>query len=211
MDTSLFRIVKLMLKRLLVNQFLRHPEVNLLLDHFEKICGVPKGRMWRRQRKNYSKNWYPNGFRCGEENKKRMWRWQGEFLLTSWLISGLPSYPGGESLRPAEHGGWRNSFRSGDIDMAKILEEQRKVLMPKYLTDVYLGPEYSDKEVEMAIRRAKLSGKAKRVKNIERIAAEAVAKGKIVGWFQGRMEFGPRALGNRSLWPYQQIGILIRL
>ena len=81
----------------------------------------------------------------------------------------------------------------------RFLEEQRKVLMPKYLTDVYLGPEYSDKEVEMAIRRAKLSGKAKRVKNIERIAAEAVAKGKIVGWFQGRMEFGPRALGNRSL------------
>ena len=35
--------------------------------------------------------------------------------------------------------------------------------------------------------------------NIERICAEYISKGKIIGWFQGRMEFGPRALGNRSI------------
>ncbi len=65
------------------------------------------------------------------------------------------------------------------------------------MTDAYLGPEYSDAEVEQALRS---SGNAyTRCENIEEKAAELLAAGKIVGWFQGRMEFGPRALGNRSI------------
>src|ERR1700746_2883743 len=40
---------------------------------------------------------------------------------------------------------------------------------------------------------------ARRSKSPARDAAEMIADGNIVGWFQGRMEFGPRALGNRSL------------
>jgi len=64
----------------------------------------------------------------------------------------------------------------------------------------YLGPSYSDKEVESV---------AKRVKGVYHFyhsdqplldqVAGLLAKGKVVGWFQGRMEFGPRALGNRSI------------
>lgn len=38
-----------------------------------------------------------------------------------------------------------------------------------------------------------------KVDNIEQVAAACVARGKIVGWYQGRTEFGPRALGNRSI------------
>ncbi|MBK8659450.1 MAG: hypothetical protein IPN22_11425 [Bacteroidetes bacterium] len=39
----------------------------------------------------------------------------------------------------------------------------------------------------------------KRINNVSDTAAELIAQGKVIGWFQGRMEFGPRALGNRSI------------
>ncbi|TDQ31154.1 carbamoyltransferase family protein [Zeaxanthinibacter enoshimensis] len=61
----------------------------------------------------------------------------------------------------------------------------------------YIGTEYSDKEIEKAIGGAKL--KARKVENIAREAAKMLAEGKIIGWFQGRMEIGPRALGSRSI------------
>jgi carbamoyltransferase len=64
----------------------------------------------------------------------------------------------------------------------------------------YLGPEFSDKEVRRALER--YDAKASRFDNFEDLAADVAAKlaaGDVVGWFQGRMEFGPRALGNRSI------------
>jgi carbamoyltransferase len=61
----------------------------------------------------------------------------------------------------------------------------------------FLGPEFDRSEILEAV---KLSGlKHRRSKTPARDAAEMIAAGKIVAWFQGRMEFGPRALGNRSL------------
>ena len=61
----------------------------------------------------------------------------------------------------------------------------------------YLGPSFRQREILEAV---KLSGfKHKISKNPARDAAKMIADGKIVAWFQGRMEFGPRALGNRSL------------
>jgi len=60
-----------------------------------------------------------------------------------------------------------------------------------------LGPSFPDPEIEVAIRKHNLV--VKRLDHPERNAAEAIAAGKVVGWFQGRMEFGPRALGNRSI------------
>jgi carbamoyltransferase len=63
-------------------------------------------------------------------------------------------------------------------------------------TNAYLGPEYSDEEVERILRHTSLSHR--RV-DITKEVARLLANGKIVGWFQGRMEWGPRALGNRSL------------
>lgn len=67
------------------------------------------------------------------------------------------------------------------------------------LCDVYLGPEYSDDEIEAELKKQnvvyeKLSADAL----IDR-AAQAINTGYVVGWFQGRMEFGPRALGHRSM------------
>ena len=65
------------------------------------------------------------------------------------------------------------------------------------MRDAYWGPGYTDKEVETALKRAKVS--YKKLRNIEKTTAKHIANGKIVGWFQGRLEWGPRALGNRSL------------
>lgn len=62
---------------------------------------------------------------------------------------------------------------------------------------VYLGPDCTDAEVEQALRSYKLP--ATRVPDIAKVTARLLAQGFIVGWFQGRMEFGPRALGNRSI------------
>jgi carbamoyltransferase len=70
--------------------------------------------------------------------------------------------------------------------------------VPRYrMTDVYLGPEYSDDEIETVLKTFKLSGTY--VPDIEGVTAKLLADGKIIGWFQGRMEYGPRALGNRSI------------
>ncbi len=61
----------------------------------------------------------------------------------------------------------------------------------------YLGPQYGEREILTAVKAAGLT--PRRSKNPARDAADMIADGNIVGWFQGRMEFGPRALGNRSL------------
>ncbi|WP_406275166.1 carbamoyltransferase [Nocardia sp. NBC_00881] len=60
-----------------------------------------------------------------------------------------------------------------------------------------LGPEYDDTDIEAALRDSCLH--YRRVQDITTEVARLLADQKIVGWFQGRMEFGPRALGNRSL------------
>lgn len=61
----------------------------------------------------------------------------------------------------------------------------------------YLGPSYSNTAIALAIART--AQRATRLRDKEKLAAQWIADGKIVAWFQGRMEFGPRALGNRSL------------
>lgn len=68
-----------------------------------------------------------------------------------------------------------------------------------HMRHVYYGPEYSDVEIERDLRTA--GAEFDRVSDrdlIDRTATE-LADGQIVGWFQGRMEFGPRALGSRSI------------
>ncbi len=61
----------------------------------------------------------------------------------------------------------------------------------------YLGPSYNDAQILRAIKKSKY--KFLHSSNISEIASEYLSNGKVIGWFQGRMEFGPRALGNRSI------------
>ena len=64
----------------------------------------------------------------------------------------------------------------------------------------YLGPEFSDIEIRRAMQ--KYDAKVHHYEDFEKLASDAAARlseGNVVGWFQGRMEFGPRALGGRSI------------
>lgn len=61
----------------------------------------------------------------------------------------------------------------------------------------FLGPGYSDDEIEIFLKWAKLP--YRRLENVAQEAAEILASDKVIGWFQGRSEFGPRALGARSI------------
>jgi carbamoyltransferase len=65
------------------------------------------------------------------------------------------------------------------------------------LTDVYLGPGFDTDHLAGELRRYKLHGT--QVADVADLGARLLAGGAIIGWFQGRMEFGPRALGNRSI------------
>ena len=65
------------------------------------------------------------------------------------------------------------------------------------LSNPYLGPEFSNDEVKKWLVTLKI--KYEYIDNIAKTAAQDIAKSKLVGWFQGRSEFGPRALGNRSI------------
>jgi carbamoyltransferase len=67
----------------------------------------------------------------------------------------------------------------------------------KRMRQVYWGNEYEDAEIEKVLQTYKL--RSTRLSNVAATTAELLAAGKIVGWFQGRMEFGPRALGSRSI------------
>jgi carbamoyltransferase len=70
--------------------------------------------------------------------------------------------------------------------------------MPRYeMKSAYLGPGYTGAQIEQALRVYKIP--FIHSANIARAAAQLISEGNIVGWFQGRMEFGPRALGNRSI------------
>lgn len=65
--------------------------------------------------------------------------------------------------------------------------------------DVYWGAEFGDADIERALGAAGISATRLEESRLIALAADAIHAGKVVGWFQGRMEFGPRALGNRSM------------
>ncbi len=70
----------------------------------------------------------------------------------------------------------------------------------KPMEDVYLGPEYTNDEIEKMLKGTSLNYQDCRSEhNMINIAAQKLAEGKVIGWFSGRMEFGPRALGARSI------------
>jgi carbamoyltransferase len=65
------------------------------------------------------------------------------------------------------------------------------------MTTAYLGPRSAPEEIEAVLRTYKIS--YQRVENPAETAADLLANGHLIGWYQGREEFGPRALGNRSI------------
>jgi carbamoyltransferase len=76
-----------------------------------------------------------------------------------------------------------------------VLKQPRRFVMKHS----YLGPEFSDARIEADLKKADLAYKRLEREPLLDAVAEQIAKGNVVGWFQGRMEWGPRALGNRSI------------
>ena len=76
-----------------------------------------------------------------------------------------------------------------------VLKQPRR----EHMGHAYLGPEFSESHIECELKAAAVNyQKLNRGPLLEK-TAEAMANGDVVGWFQGRMEWGPRALGNRSI------------
>jgi carbamoyltransferase len=82
---------------------------------------------------------------------------------------------------------------AGDLD-----RESGRPHEPRRLRDVYLGNAYGESEIVEAVRRAGLEA-VQHPGSIETVVAEQLAAGRVVARFGGRMEYGPRALGNRSI------------
>ena len=76
-----------------------------------------------------------------------------------------------------------------------LLKKKRSYVM----NQVFLGPEFSKAEIKKYLDENKIKYKELSEKELLTTTAKLIADNKIVGWFQGRMEFGPRALGNRSI------------
>ena len=95
----------------------------------------------------------------------------------------------------------------GAIGAAYTLWNKLRKKRPERNLDAYLGSDYSDNEIEKVINvnNEKLLAEKCSFVHYEnedmlcKIIAEEITKEKVIGWFQGRMEWGPRALGNRSI------------
>lgn len=67
------------------------------------------------------------------------------------------------------------------------------------MNHAYCGPEYAEGRQQAALDAAGIAAQELRSEGLVQRTAEALSEGKVVGWYQGRLEFGPRALGNRSI------------
>lgn len=79
------------------------------------------------------------------------------------------------------------------VDAQQRKSNEREFVM----NHAYWGPEYSDAEIEKFMKWCKVP--YRKLENVAEETADILAQNKIIGWYQGRMEFGPRALGGRSI------------
>jgi carbamoyltransferase len=147
--------------------------------------------------------------------------WQKRTGLTNVALSGSVHANAKLNQRIREIDGVKSLFvypnmgDGGCATGAAMLAFDRATLPVGPLADVYHGPDYSRAQIEAALRREKLA--YDRFDDIEERVAELLTEDRIVGRFNGRMEYGPRALGNRSIlypagdpevnqWLNQQLG-----
>jgi carbamoyltransferase len=84
---------------------------------------------------------------------------------------------------------------------AALYVQHQELKWPRcfHMQHVYFGSAFSDKAILQALDEAGCNYEELGEEELVRRTAHEIVQGKIVGWFQGRMEFGPRALGNRSI------------
>ena len=81
----------------------------------------------------------------------------------------------------------------------KELEKERLLPIEDKMKGSYLGPDFNNSEIENVFKKIGATYNKFSEDEMLKIASEELAKEKTIGWFQGRMEFGPRALGSRSI------------
>ena len=106
----------------------------------------------------------------------------------------LPEHSSYENIyiQPAAHDAG-TAIGAAYILWNQILDQPKIYIMDH----PYLGPEYTQDEIKTVLESNNL--KYSYHENIEEVTANLIAEGYIIGWFQGKAEIGPRALGNRSL------------
>ncbi|MBL56022.1 MAG: hypothetical protein CMP61_02430 [Flavobacteriales bacterium] len=85
----------------------------------------------------------------------------------------------------------------GALGAALVTDKIYFKLFSKITFSPYLGPEFSNEYIESTLK--KLGANYEKSKDVTKLAAKEIYNQKVVGWFQGKSEFGPRALGNRSI------------
>ena len=81
----------------------------------------------------------------------------------------------------------------------KELNQKRNINKDDQMQGSYLGPRFGNDKIEKELLNLKAKFEKLSEEKIIEVTAKELSNGKIVGWFQGRMEFGPRALGGRSI------------
>ena len=81
----------------------------------------------------------------------------------------------------------------------KELNQKRDINKDDQMQGSYLGPRFGNDKIEKELLNLKAKFEKLSEEKIIEVTAKELSNGKIVGWFQGRMEFGPRALGGRSI------------
>jgi len=79
------------------------------------------------------------------------------------------------------------------------LDNKRQILKTDSMKGSFLGPQFTDDKVENELKSCGANYKKLNLDQIIKDTAKVLSEEKAVGWFQGRMEFGPRSLGNRSI------------
>ncbi len=153
----------------------RHKNIALTVQKFSEAVGVALAK--KMYRKTASKNFcLAGGVALNCDMNAKIW----ELPFTENIFINPAANDTGTAI-------------GGALELADELGENADLEM----RHAYWGPAYTNSEIEETLTNAKL--KYERVDQIEEYTAQQLATGKIIGWFQGRLEIGPRALGNRSI------------
>ena len=101
-------------------------------------------------------------------------------------------------IQPASECGWL--FRCSHGFWHQELSKPRKIVISRdNMNGSYLGPKFNDKTIEKTLNNLGANFTQHETEEVTENIANELKNGKTIGWFQGRMEFGPRALGCRSI------------
>jgi carbamoyltransferase len=103
----------------------------------------------------------------------------------------IPPSPGdgGSAIGCAQY-----SFYCHDKNKRKIEDNVERIK-----NNIFMGPSYSNDEIKLFLDRNKIQYEFLETNSLLQTTAQLIAESNVVGWYQGKMEWGPRALGNRSI------------